>query len=419
MSDGITTTTDGGATILSATSKIDRAWSVLIGAALCMICSQPASILFTFGIISPEIIAATGWSKVAIAGAIGPGAAMGAIVAPLIGRAADKFGVRKLVIFGGLAYGLGLAGLGFLPQNELQFLIFLGLAGALGFAAIPILYAQLMSGWFTRRRGLALALVFSATSVGVAFWSIYASILLPAIGWRGTYAVFGLTSALIISGAGVLLIRDPPAFVSAGLGKTLPGMFASEAVRTATFWKITVLFILMTAILAGTTVTLPLVLTNMGLTPVFAASVIPAVGIGMFIGRLSAGVLLDRFFAPHVTAAYTALTLVGMLLMLMVPGPVAIFLAAGLLGMGIGAEMDAAAYMISRAFGLRFFGTIYGLVTLGYGISGALGVAVIGSALVSSVAAETIMTIGLVVLVAVIALLFSIRPRHFPFEVES
>jgi MFS family permease len=418
MTNGIAATNDE-ATDLSVSIKIDRAWSVLIGAALCMLCSQPASILFTFGIISPEIIAATGWSKVVIAGAIGPGAAFGALVAPLVGRAADKFGVRKLVIIGGLTYGLGLVGLGFLPQSEIQFLIFLGLACALGFAAIPILYAQLMSGWFTHRRGLALALVFSATSAGVAFWAMYASVLLPVVGWRGTYGAFGLTSALIISGAGFLLIRDPPAFVPTEAGKTLPGMLASEALRNATFWKVTVIFILMTAILAGTTVTLPLVLTNMGLTPVFAASVIPAVGIGMFIGRLSAGVLLDRFFAPHVTAAYTAMTLVGMALMLLVPGPLAIFLAAGLLGMGIGAEMDAAAYMVSRAFGLRFFGTIYGLVTLGYGISGALGVALIGTALASSVAPETILIIGLVVLMAVVALLMSIRRRHFPFEVES
>ena len=404
-------------TRLNDTDLLDRAWWILLGGALCMFCGQPATILFTFGIFSPVIVAATGWSAVSIAGAVAPGVMAGALLAPVIGRVGDRIGPRKVVIYGGPAYAAGLVLLAYGPTSPVTFTLCLAIASSLGFAAIPIIYAQLVAGWFARRRGLALSLLFTATSIGIGVWSLYVSTLLPRVGWRHTYALVGLAAGTIILLAGVLLVRDPPAAATRAQAAA-PGLTVAEAVRSRLFWILMVTFLLLTGILSGCTVTLPVILRHMDVDPLVAASVIPVVGVGMLFGRLSAGVLLDRWFAPYVTAAFVGLSLIGMILMWAAPSSVVLFASAALLAAGIGAELDAAAYIVSRAFGLRSFGAIYGLITLGYGVSGAIGTGLVGAAVAKGVAPTTVFAIGIAVLAMVVVLLTTIRPRDLSFGGE-
>lgn len=400
-------------------SLIDRAWLILLGASLCMFSSLPATILFTFGIFAPRITAETGWSAFSLAGAIALGPIISALTAPFVGRVADKLGARKLVILGGPSCALGFILLGYLSATPLSFLLLLGVACGLGFAATPIPYAQTVSGWFARRRGLALSFIFASSSLGIAFWSPYSSFLLTNFGWRHAYALVGATAGAIILLSGVLLIRNPPAVTTAESQSALPGIDVAQAVRSVTFWKIALVFMLLTGILVGSTVNLPTILRSSGIGSEVAASVISIVGLAMFAGRLSAGMMLDRWFSPHVTSIYVGLSLLGMGLMLIASSSPAFFLGAGLLGLGLGSELDAAAYMVSRAFGLRSFGAIYGLITLGYGICGALGAGTIGAAIAAGVTPSVIFSIGTVMLAVAVILLTTIRRDQLPFDIKS
>ena len=72
------------------------------------------------------------------------------------------------------------------------------------------------------------------------------------------------------------------------------------------------------------------------------------------------GYLLDRFFAPHVALAFIIIPLAGVCLLLY-PGSAAFAIAAAVcIGIGLGAEVDLIAFMLSRYFGMRSFGEIYG-----------------------------------------------------------
>ena len=103
---------------------------------------------------------------------------------------------------------------------------------ALGFAATPVLYAKVASGWFARRRGLALSLTFACSSIGIAFWSPYAIKLINLYGWRTAYATIGVTADAIIFLAGLLLLRDPPKVIATeGAGRLGPHPGAGRAQR--------------------------------------------------------------------------------------------------------------------------------------------------------------------------------------------
>jgi len=97
--------------------------------------------------------------------------------------------------------------------------------------------------------------------------------------------------------------------------------------------------------------------------------------------RLVAGYLFDRFFAPLVGAACFAAAAVGaMALAIGDPTAVIVIAAAIFLGVGAGAESDLLALLVSRYFGMRAFGRIYGFLFASFMAGSALGPFVLGAA---------------------------------------
>ncbi|MDF2114151.1 MFS transporter [Roseiarcaceae bacterium H3SJ34-1] len=399
----------------NAADRIDRAWPVLLGAGLCMFCGQPAVVLFTFGTFVREIVASTNWSPVELAAAIAPATILASMLAPFVGRFADKIGIRRLALIGGPAFALGFGLLGSLSVSSTTFIALLAITCGLGFAATPLLYAQLATGWFARRRGLALSLIFACSSLGVVFWSPFAIQLIGLYGWRTAYAVMGLCAGTIISLSALLLLRDPPRSARAGSAGQAPGLTLSEAMRRATFWKILAIFFLITGTLAGTTVNLPVILQKIDIPAQTAAMAVSVAGLAMLIGRLSAGLLLDRWFAPRVTCLSVVLPLLAFATLLFDQSRSTFIIAAMLVGFGLGAELDAAAYIVSRGFGLRAFGAIYGMVTLSYGLASAIGPGAMGVAFGASVAPRLIFSISIGLLLTALVLLLTIRADHLPY----
>ena len=101
-------------------------------------------------------------------------------------------------------------------------------------------------------------------------------------------------------------------------------------------------------------------LTDRGLTPGRAALTASLFGLATLAGRVVTGALIDRIFAPWVMAVFFAGAILGLLLFW--AGAVGIGASAGalLLGLGVGAETDVMPYLVSRYFGLRALGAIFG-----------------------------------------------------------
>lgn len=396
-------------------TDIDRAWGVLLGASLCMFCGTPAVIFYTFGVFLPEIIADTRWPAASIAATIGPGALLVALVAPVVGRLTDRLGVRPLVLVGGPAFGLGIALLGLLPTTSGMFFGMTMLMYLLAFAGTPIVYAHAITSWFDRRRGMAIGVIFAAGALGIAAWPNYAAWLIQAVGWRNAYVIMGATAGTVILLAGLLLRRRPETQSFAGRPSRMPGLSVGEALKTARFWKIAAIFAVMSAVLGGTAVHFPHLLRDQGADARTAASIMSIIGISMLVGRLLLGFLLDRFFAPHLTIGIGMVAVTAFLLLLSGSGTPTLVAAAALLGFGLGSEYAEVAYVVSRAFGYRAFGAIYGAITLATGIGLAAGPAALGVALVSRVDTTLIFSVATVLLLLPIALLLTLRRDDLPY----
>jgi MFS family permease len=112
-------------------------------------------------------------------------------------------------------------------------------------------------------------------------------------------------------------------------------------------------------------------------TATAAASVLTAFAVGIAVGRLLAGVMLDRFNPSRVAAVCFVLPALGVVLLSGTAGDTSPWLLAAvgvfLIGFGQGAEADFVAFFTLRLFGLRRFAAIFGTVAIAVGGGMAIG----------------------------------------------
>jgi|TARA_R100000501_G_scaffold17911_1_gene34562 predicted MFS family arabinose efflux permease len=202
-----------------------------------------------------------------------------------------------------------------------------------------------------------------------------ASILAPALlgqviaehGWRAAMLVMG--GAILAIGLPVSLLM-PREEVSAGAGDaTSPrkkGKF--EANRSSVF--LTLIAFLLGLVVAGLIVLLVPMLIDGGMDDRGAANVAAQLGVAILVTRIIAGYLFDRFHAPYV-AAILLLSPVVASLILLNGGPVII--AALLLGVAAGPEVDMLAYLTGRYVQMENYGASYGTILGLFCLGAAIG----------------------------------------------
>ena len=129
----------------------------------------------------------------------------------LMGRLADRFGVVVPITIGALGLGGGfiLAGN---ASSLLQFSLAHGiLIGLLGCSTTFAPLVADTSLWFTRRRGIAVAICASGNYLAGAVWPPILQYLFDTIGWRATYTGMGIFCAAAMLLLSLALRRRPPA----------------------------------------------------------------------------------------------------------------------------------------------------------------------------------------------------------------
>jgi MFS family permease len=310
---------------------------------------------------------------------------MASISSPLTGRLADRFGARRVILIASAIFASLLISAPLLSAKLWSFYVFYGLLGFVGNGAAPIPYGRVISRWFDRRRGLALGLTLFGIGSGAILMPALAQRLIALIGWRSTYTVMGLLVLTVSLPVVGLFLKESPEEMGllpdgAPLARNATekqnsgeGLTWRDARRSATFWLMVGAVFLVGASVHGCVLHLAPMLSDRGVSPHRVAQAITFLGSALMIGRVVSGYLLDRFFAPRVAMCIFGAAACGIVLLQTAPGSRLVFLAAFLIGLGMGAEADIIAYLVSRYFGLRSFGEIYGYAFASYTLAGALG----------------------------------------------
>jgi predicted MFS family arabinose efflux permease len=335
-------------------------------------------LVFTFSVFLKPLTAEFGWSREQVSGAFGIAAMAVAVGSPMLGRLLDRGAPQRIVLFCFAVFGIAFASLSLLtPRLWHLYAVFLVL-GIVGNGTTQMGYSGAVSSWFSRRRGMALALVMAGSGVGSMLLPPLAQALITTAGWRGAYLVLGGVVLLAGLPLTALYLRRRPGDPDAATGYAAPSKSVAQALRTRSFWILVATLFLSSIAANGALTHLVALLNDRGIAPGQAALVASALGGASFTGRLLTGALLDRFFGPRVAFLLLTVMAGGIFLLARADTFSAGLAAAILIGFGLGGEADVTPYLLSRYFGLGSFSTLYGLTWTFYAVAGGIGPVLVG-----------------------------------------
>jgi MFS family permease len=318
---------------------------------------------YSLGVMVGPLEREFGWSRAAITAGPFIISLIAIWAAPLTGLAVDRFGPRRIALLGVTIFCGNLALLSTATSELTWWLLwaFLALGNML---VLPTVWAAAITSRFERNRGMALASALCGTGITAAIVPVLTDALVTAQGWRAAYVSLAAICFVVVFPLVLLSFRGARELRGAA---TVAHEVPRAELRTAFASRAFVLMVLALvayslALCALTTNGVP-VLLGRGFAHAEAAQIAALVGIGSVTGRLGCGYLLDRFDAKKVAALGVIAPMTGALLLLGFPGSGAIARAAFLLiGLAAGSEYDATAYLASRHFASRTFGTMFGAI---------------------------------------------------------
>ena len=332
----------------------------------------PAAFAFSSGIFMGEMTREFGWSKTQFGAALTLQMLLGLVVGPLAARVLDRVGGRRMLLAGIVPFALALSLLGQANGALWQWCLLGGVYCILTAVVIPAAWVSGVVASFDVARGLAMAVCLAGIGLATAMWPPLVAWLVVHVGWRHAYPIMGLGWALVVLPLVFVFYKPAAKRVPLVSAPALPPLW--PIVRSQTFICMICAGGLFASVQLALIIHLVPILRLQGLGLTAAGNLAGLVGLFSIIGRIGTGALLD--FVPSRPLALCAFLLPLPVMALLVWGNGTLgvlMLASALLGLASGSETDVVAYLCSRRFDTRVFGSVYTLFQTGFAIAASLG----------------------------------------------
>jgi MFS family permease len=352
----------------------------------CLVILVSFAIRASFGVFQIPVASEFGWPRAEFSLAIAIQNLAWGIGQPIFGAIAEKIGDRKAIIMGAVTYAAGLVlSSGAVTPIEHQLyevLVGFGIAGT-GFGVILAVVGRASSD---EHRSMSLAIATAAGSAGQIFGAPMAEWLLGMMAWQQVFLLFAAVILLVLM---VLPMMRAPAASKVELQESM-GDILGKAMRDPSFTLIFLGFFSCGYQLAFIPAHFPAFVTEM-CGPILAGGVLHSIGItttsalgaisisliGFFniMGTLTAGWLGNRLPKKYLLAGiYTARTIVAAAFILLPITPLSEVIFSAVMGALWLATVPLTSGLIAHLYGLRYMGTLYGIVFFSHQIGGFLGV---------------------------------------------
>ncbi|WP_212523799.1 MFS transporter [Actibacterium sp. MT2.3-13A] len=358
---------------------------VLIGG--CVIIMLSFAVRASFGVFQIPIAGEFGWPRAEFSLAIAIQNLAWGIGQPLFGALAERFGDRRAIVLGALTYAAGLVLSSFAvtpgAHQLLEILVGFGIAGT-GFGVILAVVGRAASD---ENRSLALGIATAAGSAGQVFGAPLAEWMLSLMSWQNVFLIFaGVIVATLLA---LPMLRAPQPATRAELEQSM-GQALRAAFRDPSYTLIFLGFFSCGYQLAFITAHFPAFVTEMcgaidpsgtlaaiGVTTTSAlgALSISLIGLANIAGTLYAAWLGKRFSRRYLLAAiYLGRTLAAGAFILLPVTPASVIVFSAVMGALWLATVPLTSGLVAHIYGLRYMGTLYGIVFFSHQLGSFLGV---------------------------------------------
>ncbi|WP_161774223.1 MFS transporter [Sphingobium sp. Ant17] len=327
------------------------------------VCSAPI-VTASFGAFLIPVTTEYGWSRSSFSFVLTLVSLIGVVMLPFAGRMADRFGVRRVVLLGNLAFAVSIALLALCGGRLTDFYIAYVLVAVTSAFSSTVLLSRVVSVWFANMRGLFLGLTAGiGNGMGCAFMPILALMVIERLGWRDAYLALGGAVAVIGFPIMYFALREPNASPTLAIAdpKLVAGISAREARQSPLFWLILVTIAVGGGALSAVFTHVVPLLADRGLGG-SAMLVITCIAFSSTLSQVTLGRILDKASLPRFAAVLILMSAVGIAVLARAVTTPALVTAGILIGIGNGAEYALLSYVIPRYFGFRSYSEIYGSI---------------------------------------------------------
>jgi len=324
---------------------------------------------YSYGVFFKAIAAEFGDSRLGVSIGISVTQGVGAVLAPFIGRALDRYPLKRVIATGAIAMGSGFLLLGF-AQTPLQFYLVLGIfigfgAGAMGQLAT----SKLVSNWFVLKRGTALGIAATGISVSGVVMPATTAWLIGEFGWRNGFITYGIITLVVVVPVVLRLVISKPEDVgllpdgeteATTLPPPRPALRTREFMSNPNFWFLVAIIGLLFCIQSATLIHMVPQLTDRGINLVSASFIASCTAFFGILGKLIYGALVDRWDVRRALWMGIGFQVAGQLFMLLTDGYVGFLIGASLFGFGMGGIVPMQGAVVGAAFGRESFGRVLG-----------------------------------------------------------
>ena len=353
----------------------------------CCIIVVSFTVRASFGVFQIPIADGFGWLRSEFSMAIAIQNLAWGIGQPIFGAIAERVGDRKAIILGALMYaaGLILSSFAISPQAHQMYeiLVGFGVAGT-GFGVILAVVGRASSD---EHRSMSLAMATAAGSAGQVIGAPLAEYLLTLMSWQNVFIVFA--AMILFTLLSLPMMKSPKAATRQELEESM-GEILVKALKDPSYTMIFLGFFSCGYQLAFVTAHFPAFVTelcgpimpggalhSMGITTTSAlgAMAISLIGFTNILGTLLAGYLGKRYTKKYLLSAiYAGRTVIAAWFIMtpMTPTTVLIFSAA--MGSLWLATVPLTSGLIAHIYGVRYMGTLYGIVFFSHQLGSFAGV---------------------------------------------
>lgn len=360
-------------------------WYVLASSFIILFFTSGAR--YSFGVAFKPMVKELDWSRGSISLAFFLNMTLFAFSLIAAGKLYDRYGAKWVIAISTVFLSAGFALIS-LIDSLWQFFIVYGVFAAVGLGgtSIPLL-AALISKWFAKWRGLAISLALAGNCMGQFVLIPIFSFFTLRYGWRISYLSIGLTM-LFVNGVLVLFVikersdyRDPgPAHGKEDQKEDRGGEMTSsdrlqdlslgEAMKTSPFWFfLIVMFICGSGDFLVTTHLIPFV-TDHGIHPAQAGSMLAWIGLMSLFGVLAAGPASDLVGSRIPMAIAFLLRLGAFGLILTYQNATSFYIFSIIFGLTYLVTGPFATTLMGRLYGFSHIGLLSGFVTTVHHIGG-------------------------------------------------
>jgi MFS family permease len=352
-------------------------WWVVFGGLLTLTITAGTG-LFVIPVLIDPITADTGWSLTDVSLGTMVWGLSAALLSPLLGAMIDRFGARRMMIFGCALNFVTTYLIGRVTELWQLYVVF-GFAaiGTMSNTFIPV--AAVVARWFITHRGIATGIAMLGLGLGGATFPKLADVLLETNSWREiyTYLAFGYLVALVPT---LIWVRNPDpekeeSYAASHEGGYEPeyDLSISSAWKTRSFWGISLGDMLTGMIFNVFTIQLVVYLTHDLGDRSTATTIFSLFLICQAAGTLVFGPLADRFSIRGLLVLCYFIPVLGTCFLL--PGNSTALAYAFAITAGLAAGGRSAIFPVGLvyAFGETHMASIFGLSTTLFMLGNAFG----------------------------------------------